>query len=592
MVMSVFAGTIAFTGTVAASSGTASASITPGGPVNESSTTTHDVEFVATGLNENNSGQTVTVTIYATNGASIQGTSGVTSNISSSNTNVQNGNLTFTLSPSSSPKDAQVNISDLEIKAPSVSSGSTTVNLNAKIEDSGGNDTDTTLASIQVDDTSSSVTADVTLDSTDNTDNGTIVYVGQSIKGTNFQNGEKVVLRKGTPGDSQFKAETTADDDGVVKVSTSGRATGDYFLQGQSSGNIVTFELAEHTISTALDPAEVGNAGDTTMSEYSVTTNRGGSFNVYVSTDGLSADQLVKIFDDNFSPSKVDLNADGTNDAVMISVSDSTSEDLNFTGITAGNYTLMTDVVDTDASASSNVTVTKVGAGTVSLGTNTVEVDQGDVATITVEFSEAASSGTLVIGDEDESGYQYNVSLTDGDGDGQVTVMFNTYTAGNNSRTIVEAADSEDDATMQGTATSLGSLLDTGDYGLAVSTADSTSATMDNPNDLGTLYIAERSTNSLTLWTAPASTTWDANDDDAVTAADIATLANSGSLTQDSAIATSDYVILDVDASGLGGIFEHYGTLQNAMDNGSVSMSMVQTNPGPNRDPKALNVSA
>jgi len=63
-------------------------------------------------------------------------------------------------------------------------------------------------------------------------------------------------------------------------------------------------------------------------------------------------------------------------------------------------------------------------------------VTQGDVAEITVELDNT-QNGTVVIGNAEDDNYQANISITDGvddadDADGEVTILFNTYTAGNN----------------------------------------------------------------------------------------------------------------------------------------------------------------
>jgi len=142
MVLSVFAGTVALSGTAAAANDATGVSVSDTSGIEAGDTVQHQVGFNLTDLNDNNSGQTVTVDIWATGDASIQSTSGVSSNISSSNTNVQSGNLTFTLSPSSSNKNAHVDISDLEIAYPT----NENVNLKINVTDSGGANLEKTLA--------------------------------------------------------------------------------------------------------------------------------------------------------------------------------------------------------------------------------------------------------------------------------------------------------------------------------------------------------------------------------------------------------------------------------------------------------------
>jgi len=80
-------------------------------------------------------------------------------------------------------------------------------------------------------------------------------------------------------------------------------------------------------------------------------------------------------------------------------------------------------------------------------------------------------TATVVIGNAEDDNYQANISITDGvddadDADGEVTILFNTYAAGNNTYTVVEAESDDDEAVLENEKhtiqTDVDNLLDTG----------------------------------------------------------------------------------------------------------------------------------
>jgi len=290
-----------------------------------------------------------------------------------------------------------------------------------------------------------------------------------------------------------------------------------------------------------------------------------------------------------------DADDDDTDELVVAGTSDDTFS-ANFSGADAGNYTVTTTVNDTGVSDSATVEVIDVSSGEADFNTSTIQVSEGGIASIDVELSGAATKGTLVIGDEESDGYQANVSFTDGDSDGEVTVMFNTYAAGSmNNGTVVWAAGSDDSVSFNNSTdqTMISAMLAQGDYTLAVSASSTAAATKDEPQDLGALVIGERSTDSIKLWTAPSGTTFDADGEDGVTESDIGSLVEDGMVTEASGTITAgDYMVHQVSATGLDGVIEAEGGLSDALGSDAVMLSIVQTNPVQNSDPKEVNVSA
>jgi len=77
-------------------------------------------------------------------------------------------------------------------------------------------------------------------------------------------------------------------------------------------------------------------------------------------------------------------------------------------------------------------------------GESIVTEQQGDVANITVTFDGTAETGTLLVGDEDDVGYQGNITI-DSNGEDEVNVLFNSYAAGSSGNgTVFELANPDD----------------------------------------------------------------------------------------------------------------------------------------------------
>jgi len=240
--------------------------------------------------------------------------------------------------------------------------------------------------------------------------------------------------------------------------------------------------------------------------------------------------------------------------------------DVDFDGIDAGDYEFTFSVDDTSAEDTASVTVNDVGEGELDVNPSSITQQQGDVVAINVTASEAASSGTLVIGNDEDVGYQANVSIDDfGDND-EITIYFNSYAAGNSSvdagDTIwLDSDDADDDAEISFTDANqtLGiDQLDSGDYELAVSTSSSPSDTLKTPDNIGSLFIEERST-------AETINTWTVSDNVAseITSADEPVDALNErvgeNVTQSSTIANGDGVIHQIEVSGLTGLLEATG---------------------------------
>ncbi|PSQ06802.1 hypothetical protein BRC97_05935 [Halobacteriales archaeon QS_6_71_20] len=606
MVFSVFAGTVAFTGTAAAAPTLATGSLDPSS-VDEGTTNSHDVTLVIddVDLSDNTSGGTVTVEF--TNAVDLNSSSitneAVTGNESGSQgtTNVgssldtTNNEVTITFDDSNGNASETINVSFTidSVEAPSVNQN-TTVDIGARSDV----DADGTT---EVDTRSTGVTLTV-VDTDDDTNfnDGGIVFAGQTasydaaFNDNNSADGGYQLYER-VDSDTGSPVRSLGDgDNGLVNVSTSGLDAGTtYFISndGQNPSDAdITFTIREQDFSAAFDSDSVDNDGTTGVEIEFDSTNRADDYNVTVTSESLSDEDLADIFDDNFGA--VDTGDD--DDGVELQVTGgSQAADANFSGIDGGDYNLTFEVTDTGVEDTGSITVNDVGAGETSFANSNVEVAQGDVANVTVEMNGAATSGTLIVGDSEEDGYQANISVedgADGDADGEVTVQFNTYTAGNSSQGVIASTEDSDDSVTVEDSESISAILATGEYTIYTSTSSSPSDTVESPNDIGTLFIEERSTDDMQLWTAPGGADLDADGEDGVTESDINSLVEDGAVTQDDTITAGDYVVHQVSATGLEGAIEANGNLTAAIQEGAVTLTVEQANPVQNRDPKVINV--
>ncbi|WP_218836400.1 DUF7827 domain-containing protein [Halorarum salinum] len=287
---------------------------------------------------------------------------------------------------------------------------------------------------------------------------------------------------------------------------------------------------------------------------------------------------------------------------------------------TTGNYTVEVTHDDTGVSVETDeVQVEEAGDEDIAVANDSVTDQQGDIAAITVELDET-DTGSVVIGDYEDDSYQANISVEDGDDDGEVTVLFNTYLAGMSTGSdysasdVVSAEGDDDTATLENFDSEqqdLDDLLDSGEYDISVSTSPITegdaSTALNNEDDLSTLILEERSTDEMNLWRASSDTIEEIQDEDAedqVSAVDDA-VSNDG-LTETDMVAGSDdgadQLVFQTSASGLEGLLDAAGAdgdsvseqLAAATSSGQVALSIEQTEAttGNNQDPKEVDVTS
>ncbi|WP_255494093.1 BGTF surface domain-containing protein [Halarchaeum sp. CBA1220] len=422
-----------------------------------------------------------------------------------------------------------------------------------------------------------------------NSNNGTLVFQGQTVLGDDMGANEPVTLRRVLDDGSQFVRQNTADGDGQVTFDTEGLSADDYYMVSEDGSQRWDFEVAVQSLDASFDDDSVKQS-ETTLD---IESNRGGTFHVNVSASGLDSDELTDIFGTSSDADVVTVSEDDDN--ITLETNDGESIDADFSDIDADEYNFSVDVIDTAAYDEASISVTDAGETSVSVSPQTISQNQGDVAEITLDLT-ASDKATLVIGG-DEANFQSNITVTDDDDDGTVTVYYNTYAAGhlssaefNQSDIAWVDSDSDDELNNYNESKTLDNILDTGDYDIAASAGhEDPSTVLDEPDGVGTLFLTERSTNSHAVWTVPSDQWSDISSDDLDSLDDL-------NLTQDSTIAydddtsNGDVVVHQIGVTGIFGSYEAAGSIAD-MNNVTITLEQTDESTGPNADPKTINIS-
>ncbi|WP_255246108.1 BGTF surface domain-containing protein [Halolamina sp. CBA1230] len=438
--------------------------------------------------------------------------------------------------------------------------------------------------------------------SDDQTGNNSIVFAGETVvfdADSDEENGNEgdYVLRSGQPdGDNEPESTLSINQTtGVVNVDTSDLSTGSYYItnDGTDQADLI-FEVIEMDFGAEFTDSTVGNLGAESNTTVEFTSdNRGGeAFSVYVTSDEFDDEELEDIF-----PSASDIDPAEEDGVEITGVNAGEEFDVTFAGYEAGNYSFDFTVADTSATAEDSIEVTETGEGAATFTNTSVTEEQGDIVEQTVELQGASNTASVVIGDLGDTGYQGNFTLLDDDDDGEVTFYFNTYTAGtapdNEVVTLGEDTEFAEDGEFE-EPQGLNDLLDTGDYDMYAMAGDQSndySEVLNSYDSVATIYLQERSTNSMTLWTASEETTLDSVDA-------ISSAVEDDALTESQEIAMEDLMVHEVDATGLSGAFgvEESGVVTESfldgLDTGAYNLTMEQENPAPNREAKTLNTSS
>ncbi|WP_058995087.1 BGTF surface domain-containing protein [Haloarcula sp. CBA1127] len=226
-----------------------------------------------------------------------------------------------------------------------------------------------------------------------------------------------------------------------------------------------------------------------------------------------------------------------------------------------GPYTINVTDNQTGVTAStSQINVSEAEDGDASFESSVVTDERGDVANITYQLDNE-DEAVVFVGDDEDDNYAISGTIEDDDGDGEVTVSFNSYLAGGSSDVgagfssasvsasdilYVEGDDEitgvEEHGTFERTNLSE-ETIEASSYNLNVTAGTSQDSSADS---VGTLRLSERSTESMRSWVAPQDAELD--DDDI----DIRDRIGQN-LTQSNNIADGDLVVHQIVASGVEG---------------------------------------
>jgi len=484
----------------------------------------------------------------------------------------------------------------------------------------GNNDlpTDGSVAISDLDDSAS-----LTIAEGDPLDSGSSFYSGQDVYVDDLNNSETYRVRTVDDDDEpDALRRTLTADNGVIEFELSDRLSeGDFVIVNENGTelNIVdgagtvsppgsgdagdeAFEVVTQDLTAEFDEDSVGNDGSAADVDYETSSDVRSGYDVNISAQGdLDDEDLASIFGGD----NVVMNYSDDDDTVV--VEGDTEYTLDFTDVDADTYTFEANVTDTGASDSDDIEVTDTADESAGFEDNVYDNEAGDLVNISVETT-STDEALVQIGEVDESGYGLLVEVEDDNDDGVAYVEFNSYLAGSGSSDVVTAGD--DDTSVNSVSQVSGTfdssdydapsnLLDSGDYNLlatagTASDVDDGNITRSEADSRATMSLNDPSADNLQVWTVPEDTLSDLSSADAE---DIPAYAQAGNLTQTDSIAEGDGVVVQIEASGLEGAAEaeDYGDLanyssENESANGVFSLAFEEDT-APNQGDQYINVS-
>jgi len=335
--------------------------------------------------------------------------------------------------------------------------------------------------------------------------------------------------------DNEFITQLTVseNDDGndYVEIDTesSDFESGSYNLTYDSSEGeqVVSFDLSEQNLTVEPEDVQVHNEGDDTETELDFSSNRN-TYDVNVSSENMSDSDLAQVFS---ADEAYDFEEDDVEDDYLTLEEVPSEVTVDFDDVDADEYEFAFDVVDSTASYSTNITVSEPGDAT-TLFESVESIAEGDVSEIVVEY-ENTDEFDIVVGDEDDVGYELDVTVSDLDEDEtNVTLLFDSYVAGNGDSDVLTVHDDYDgEVSVNDETDDLSDPLVPETYDLSVLTDSS-------ENDVSTLNIVERSTTGVNTHVLPE----DADADE---------LEYVEQATESDVVAENDTLVLQVEMTGI-----------------------------------------
>ncbi|MBB6645029.1 DUF7827 domain-containing protein [Halobellus ruber] len=380
----------------------------------------------------------------------------------------------------------------------------------------------------------------------------------------------------------------------------------DFFFDGSTDTNSEVFVFN----TTDRDLGEYNVSIDGSTIEDTQFTLRDLELSVEVADTSVSTDDTIET-DVNAVAGKrgiqavlLDSNGDEINTSSVTQLDGQGEADVDFDTATAdegseldtGTYTV--EVTDNSSGVtveSTEITVSQAADEEAGFASNVITDQRGDIVEATVELTET-SEATLTFGSA-EDGVVANATVEDDDGDDEVTVYVNTYRFDNNVNEDVFNLDSDSDDALiaQNLEDGTDNLVDAGDYDLEVQSGDqgvSTGQGVTESDDVATVTLEERGTETLRTWTGSSGELGSLSDLE-----DVNEALEDEQITQSSDVAVGDLAVHQLEASGLEGALdaranEDVTTAFSNLDrNGPINLTIEEASPGANQDASALNLS-
>jgi hypothetical protein len=382
-------------------------------------------------------------------------------------------------------------------------------------------------------------------------------WVGQALYADDFEAGDSVQLRRGSPDDDRgLVTQLAVDGDGEILLATAHRAADEYYLT-DGEGTTVAFSLTRQTLAVSPGSRTVSARGSDARTTLSVQTVRASSpLLLTMTSEGteVSGSDLRDVVGEG-RPTDVD--DDGSVEALRLAVNASDSLTLDFGNQSEGTYSLVATVPDTTARATANVSVDSGGPGTVDMASNVVTATVGDEVAIPLRFTDATTA-RLEVG---SAGLNYHLvmTVTDENGDGEAIVRWNTHLAGQASATDVFGATGTDSVSnvsyASGYSGHLSGRLDATTYDVLVGTGST-------PVDAGAVTLTGWNEHDLSIRSA----------DRTVDSVDEARRA-----ANESRISSGDWVVVRIDSPGVGVVVTDQQSLLGNDEGVSLAVSQSPT---------------
>ncbi|MFB6131022.1 MAG: BGTF surface domain-containing protein [Salinigranum sp.] len=315
--------------------------------------------------------------------------------------------------------------------------------------------------------------------------------------------------------------------------------TADADGDGNFNDNVPGAEVRVRSLDLAVSPA----GGD-----HSLTTKDPLHGTVSTSAGGRPIEVTLKDRGETVNSTTVRLNGSG-------------GASWNFGRVSGGTYTVKVEDVGSGRTVrTDDITVSKL-TNKARFERSSYTEQRGDVVNVTVDVS-GSDTATVTLGSPD-AGYTANVQVEDGNGDGQVTLRWNTFAAASTSAlslskqkgTVFDVKSGADDLTVRSVDTAVGGgfdgdVVEPGSYDLAVRSGTDPTA---NAQDVATITLQKRSTDGLSTWTAPGGRRSDVDSKSGIYRS-----INDGNLTRANTIARGDLVVFQLQASGVGGALDYF----------------------------------